>query len=157
VPRYDFRCEAGHRFELELPFGSDMEQPCVRCDKTARRGFNTPLFRYRGMGFYTTDTRKNRRKPEKDPESSGRTNEPPPGGWPQEDQTKHGDADAATAGIVRGSRPRSSDASNGSGGGAKGSKSAKKGDAPAKNAEGTRRRARGTGNAQRPSRGGSRR
>jgi putative FmdB family regulatory protein len=155
VPRYDFRCEAGHRFELELPFGSDMEQPCVRCEKTARRGFNSPLFRYRGMGFYTTDTRKNRRKPEKDPETSGRSKEAPAGEWPQQDETKHGDADASTAGVVRGSRPRSGRASNGSGDGATGSKSAKKGAAPAKNADGTRRRARGTGNAQRPSRGGS--
>ena len=101
MPRYDFACEAGHRFELELPFKSALEQPCTRCDKTARRGFNPPLFRYRGMGFYTTDTRKNRRKPEKDPESSGRTGEPPEGGLPQEGETRHGDAKAPTAGIVR--------------------------------------------------------
>ena len=105
MPRYDFACEAGHRFELELPFGSSLEQPCIRCDRTARRGFNPPLFRYRGMGFYTTDTRKNYRKPEKEPESSGRSGDPPEGGWPQQDETKHGDSDARTAGIVRGSKP----------------------------------------------------
>ncbi len=109
MPRYDFQCEAGHRFELELPFGSSMEQPCARCEKTARRGFHTPMFRYRGMGFYTTDTRKNRRKPEKDPESSGRSGEPPPGGLPQEGKTKHGDEQASTGGVVRGSRPSRSD------------------------------------------------
>ena len=105
MPRYDFACEAGHRFELELPFKSSLEQPCTRCDRMARRGFNPPLFRYRGMGFYTTDTRKNHRKPEKDPESSGRSPEPPEGGLPQRGETKHGDADAPTAGIVRGSQP----------------------------------------------------
>ena len=156
MPRYDFRCEAGHRFELALPFGSDLEQPCVRCDKTAQRGFNSPLFRYRGMGFYTTDTRKNRRKPEKDPETSGRTNDPPPGGLPQEDNTRHGDADASTAGVVRGSRPRSDDSSNG-GSRASGSKKAKgaKDAAPSKSGESGRRRARGKGNAPPPPRGGS--
>ena len=106
MPRYDFACEAGHRFELELPFGSSLEQPCIRCDRTARRGFNPPRFRYRGMGFYTTDTRKNYRKPEKDPESSGRSGDPPDGDWPKQDETKHGDSDASTAGIVRGSKPR---------------------------------------------------
>jgi predicted nucleic acid-binding Zn ribbon protein len=155
VPRYDFRCEAGHRFELALPFGSDMEQPCTRCDKPARRGFHSPLFRYRGMGFYTTDTRKNRRKPEKDPETSGRSKEAPAGDWPQQDETKHGDADASTAGVVRGSRPRSGGSSNGRSRNADGPKSAKgsKSAAPSKSSEGTRRRARGTGNAQRPPRG----
>ena len=105
MPRYDFACEAGHRFELELPFRSSLEQPCIRCDKVARRGFNPPLFRYRGMGFYTTDTRKNYRKPERDPESSGRSADPPDGEWPQQGETKHGDADAPTAGVVRGSKP----------------------------------------------------
>ena len=105
MPRYDFACEAGHRFELELPFRSSLEQPCIRCDKVARRGFNPPLFRYRGMGFYTTDTRKNYRKPEKDPESSGRSADPPDGEWPQQGETKHGDSDAPTAGVVRGSKP----------------------------------------------------
>ena len=58
------------------------------------------------MGFYTTDTRKNYRKPEKEPESSGRTADPPEGDWPKQDETKHGDSDASTAGIVRGSKPR---------------------------------------------------
>ena len=105
MPRYDFACEAGHRFELELPFRSSLEQPCIRCDKVARRGFNPPLFRYRGMGFYTTDTRKNYRKPERDPESSGRSADPPDGEWPQQGETKHGDSDAPTAGVVRGSKP----------------------------------------------------
>lgn len=105
MPRYDFACEAGHRFELELPFRSSLEQPCIRCDKVARRGFNPPLFRYRGMGFYTTDTRKNYRKPEKDAESSGRSAAPPDGDWPQQGETKHGDSDAPTAGVVRGSKP----------------------------------------------------
>ncbi len=105
MPRYDFACDAGHRFELELPFRSSLEQPCIRCDKVARRGFNPPLFRYRGMGFYTTDTRKNYRKPERDPESSGRSADPPEGEWPQQGETKHGDSDAPTAGVVRGSKP----------------------------------------------------
>ncbi len=155
MPRYDFRCEAGHRFELELPFGSNMEQPCARCDKTARRGFHSPLFRYRGMGFYTTDTRKNHRKPEKDPETSGRTKEPPPGGLPQQDQTKHGDADAPTAGIVRGSRPRSGRSSNGSGGDADGSKSSKSADS-SKSAAPRRSRLRGTRDARPPGRGSAR-
>ncbi|MDA0256898.1 MAG: hypothetical protein O3C25_04055 [Chloroflexi bacterium] len=152
MPRYDFRCEAGHSFELALPFGSSMEQPCARCGKPARRGFNTPLFRYRGMGFYTTDTRKNRRKPEKDPETSGRSKEAPAGDWPQQDQTKHGDAKAPTAGVVRGSRPRSDSPSEGSGGGGTDSKDS----TSSTSTEGTRRRARGTGGAQRPRRSSAR-
>ncbi len=150
MPRYDFRCEAGHRFELALPFGSDLEQPCVRCDKPAHRGFNSPLFRYRGMGFYTTDTRKNSRKPEKDPDTSGRSKDPPSGEWPQQDETKHGDSGAQTAGVVRGSRPRSGDTDGSKS--PKGSKNAK----GSKIAEGNKSRMRGTRGARPPRRGSTR-
>jgi predicted nucleic acid-binding Zn ribbon protein len=90
VPKYDFLCSKGCTYESEESFGSSREQKCQKCKKgTAIRQLNVPTFRYRGMGFYTTDTRKDSRKPEVLPETSAR-NEAPPEQWPEKDDTLHG-------------------------------------------------------------------
>jgi putative FmdB family regulatory protein len=57
VPRYDYRCEAGHRYEKQEPFGSPSEHPCEKCGKTAQRQISAPTVVFKGGGWYKTDSR----------------------------------------------------------------------------------------------------
>lgn len=57
MPRYDYRCDAGHKYELQQPFGSPTEHPCERCGKPARRVLVAPPLVFKGGGFYKTSGR----------------------------------------------------------------------------------------------------
>ena len=57
MPLYDYRCENGHRYERQEPFGSPTTQPCKRCGSPARRLLNTPAIAFKGSGWYKTDSR----------------------------------------------------------------------------------------------------
>ena len=57
MPRYDYRCEAGHKYELQQPFGSPIEHPCERCGKPARRVLVAPPLVFKAGGFYKTSGR----------------------------------------------------------------------------------------------------
>jgi putative FmdB family regulatory protein len=57
MPRYDYRCEAGHKYELQQPFGSPTEHPCERCGKPARRQLVAPPLVFKSGGFYKTSGR----------------------------------------------------------------------------------------------------
>lgn len=57
MPRYDYRCEAGHKYELQQPFGSPIEHPCERCGKPARRQLVAPPLVFKSGGFYKTSGR----------------------------------------------------------------------------------------------------
>jgi putative FmdB family regulatory protein len=58
VPLYDYRCEAGHRYEKRESFGSPPLQPCEKCGKPARRVLNAPPLVFKGGGWYKTAGRK---------------------------------------------------------------------------------------------------
>ena len=57
MPRYDYRCKAGHRYEKQEPFGSPVEHPCEKCGKTAQRQLSAPTVIFKGGGWYKTDSR----------------------------------------------------------------------------------------------------
>lgn len=57
MPRYDYRCKAGHRYEKQEPFGSPAEHPCEKCGKIAQRQISTPIVIFKGDGWYKTDSR----------------------------------------------------------------------------------------------------
>ncbi len=57
MPHYDYRCEAGHKYELRQPFGSPSEHPCEKCGKPARRVLHARPLLFKGSGFYSTDSR----------------------------------------------------------------------------------------------------
>jgi putative FmdB family regulatory protein len=57
LPLYDYRCEAGHKYELRQPFGSPSEHPCEKCGKPARRVLHARPLLFKGSGFYSTDSR----------------------------------------------------------------------------------------------------
>jgi putative FmdB family regulatory protein len=57
VPRYDYRCEAGHKYEKIESFGAPAVQPCQRCGKEARRQLVPPTVVFKGPGFYATSGR----------------------------------------------------------------------------------------------------
>ena len=78
MPRYDYRCDAGHKFELQLPFGSSSEQPCERCGKPAHRQMVAPTVVFKAGGFYKTSGRSDSRSISGDSSSSSDTKTPPP-------------------------------------------------------------------------------
>jgi putative FmdB family regulatory protein len=57
VPRYDYRCEDGHKYEVVESFGSPSVHPCQRCGKEARRQLVAPPLVFKGKGFYKTSGR----------------------------------------------------------------------------------------------------
>jgi len=61
VPLYDYECEAGHRYEIRLPFGTPAQQPCEQCGKPARRLLNVPPIVFKGSGWYVTDSQRSLR------------------------------------------------------------------------------------------------
>lgn len=64
MPTYSYECSAGHRYDLQQPFGSPKTHRCQRCDKQAKRvirGAATLVFK--GSGFYKTDSRSSNNPP----------------------------------------------------------------------------------------------
>ena len=57
MPLYDYRCENGHRYEAQEPFGSPATQPCRRCGSPAQRVLTAPAIAFKGSGWYKTDSR----------------------------------------------------------------------------------------------------
>ncbi len=57
VPRYDYRCEAGHKYELTEPFGSPAQHPCKKCGKPALRVLVAPPLVFKAGGYYKTESR----------------------------------------------------------------------------------------------------
>ena len=74
MPRYDYRCEAGHKYERQEPFGSPASQPCQRCGKPAQRLLNLPPLLFKGGGFYKTSGKAGSGpRPEREPDSAARS------------------------------------------------------------------------------------
>jgi putative FmdB family regulatory protein len=57
MPLYDYRCDKGHRYEAQEPFGSPPTQPCRRCGSPAKRLLTVPAIAFKGSGWYKTDSR----------------------------------------------------------------------------------------------------
>ncbi len=58
MPRYDYKCEAGHKYELQQPFGSPTEHDCQKCGKKARRvTLVAPPLVFKAGGYYKTSDR----------------------------------------------------------------------------------------------------
>jgi len=58
VPRYDYRCQGGHQYELQQPFGSPTEHPCEKCGKPARRIVTVaPPVVFKAGGYYKSSGR----------------------------------------------------------------------------------------------------
>lgn len=58
MPRYDYRCQGGHQYELQQPFGSPTEHDCQKCGKPARRvTLVAPPLVFKAGGYYKTSGR----------------------------------------------------------------------------------------------------
>ena len=57
MPTYDYRCEAGHRYERREPFGSPTTHDCQRCGRQAVRQLSAPPLVFKGSGWYVTESR----------------------------------------------------------------------------------------------------
>jgi putative FmdB family regulatory protein len=58
VPKYDYRCSAGHLYEKREGFDAPAEQECQVCGAQARRVLTPPAIVFKGSGWYITDSRK---------------------------------------------------------------------------------------------------
>ena len=70
MPRYDYRCEAGHKYELTEPFGSPAVHPCHKCGKEARRLLVAPPLVFKAGGYYKTESRGGLTRSDRDDSSS---------------------------------------------------------------------------------------
>ncbi len=61
MPTYEYKCSAGHQYEMQQPFGSPAEQPCTKCGKPALRVLFAPPLVFKGGGFYKTSSRGDQR------------------------------------------------------------------------------------------------
>ena len=58
MPRYDYQCERGHRYEKQESFGAPAQQPCEKCGAPANRLFGAPSIVFKGSGWYSTDSQR---------------------------------------------------------------------------------------------------
>ena len=59
MPKYDYRCSAGHQYEKREGFDAPAVQECRECGAQARRVLTPPAIVFKGSGWYVTDSRKN--------------------------------------------------------------------------------------------------
>ncbi|MEX2032289.1 MAG: FmdB family zinc ribbon protein [Dehalococcoidia bacterium] len=57
MPRYDYKCEGGHKYELTQPFNSPLEHACEKCGKPAHRVLVAPPLVFKASGYYKTADR----------------------------------------------------------------------------------------------------
>ncbi len=55
MPTYEYRCTAGHTFEVFQSMSEDPVTKCEVCGKPVERVFHAPAVHFKGSGFYTTD------------------------------------------------------------------------------------------------------
>ncbi len=58
MPRYEYRCSAGHQYERAEGFDAPSEHECPTCGTNSRRLISLPAVIFKGSGFYSTDNRK---------------------------------------------------------------------------------------------------
>lgn len=59
MPKYDYRCSAGHVYEKREGFDAPPVQQCQQCNAEARRVLTAPAIVFKGSGWYVNDSRKN--------------------------------------------------------------------------------------------------
>jgi putative FmdB family regulatory protein len=57
VPKYDYRCSAGHQYEKREGFDAPAVQTCDVCGIEARRVLTPPAIVFKGSGWYVNDSR----------------------------------------------------------------------------------------------------
>jgi putative FmdB family regulatory protein len=64
MPIYEYRCEAGHTFEVMQRMSDDPVEICETCEAPVSRVFHPVAVHFKGSGFYNTDygTRKRARE-----------------------------------------------------------------------------------------------
>ena len=58
MPKYDYRCSAGHQYEKREGFDAPAVQECQVCGTQARRVLTPPAIVFKGSGWYVNDSRK---------------------------------------------------------------------------------------------------
>ena len=85
MPTYEYRCPAGHEFELIQKMSGKPRAKCPTCGKTATRKISGGAgLVFKGTGFYITDYGKDGKGPRKEADQS--TGEKPPADKPTGDK-----------------------------------------------------------------------
>jgi putative FmdB family regulatory protein len=61
MPFYEYRCDAGHRFEVMQRMSDDPVAECSSCGRPVQRVFHPVAVHFKGSGFYNTDYGKRKR------------------------------------------------------------------------------------------------
>src|SRR5947208_16884480 len=64
MPLYEYKCDAGHRFELIRRFSDPPLEKCPTCGAPVHKLFSSPAIQFKGSGFYITDYAKKDQKSE---------------------------------------------------------------------------------------------
>jgi putative FmdB family regulatory protein len=73
MPVYEYRCDAGHTFEVMQRMSDDPVASCTDCGRPVQRVFHPVAVHFKGSGFYNTDYGKRKRG------SSGSSDDSSPG------------------------------------------------------------------------------
>lgn len=55
MPLYEYKCEAGHRFEKIVKFSDPPLQACPECGAKVEKLLSSPAIQFKGSGWYITD------------------------------------------------------------------------------------------------------
>jgi len=80
MPTYEYRCPAGHQFEVFQRISDKPEAPCPECGRPGERQISAGAgFLFKGGGFYSTDHRSADYKKKASSDASGGTSPAPAG------------------------------------------------------------------------------
>ena len=57
MPTYEYKCEAGHNFEVFQSFQDKAIDTCPECGVPARKVYSNVGVVFKGSGFYKTDSK----------------------------------------------------------------------------------------------------
>ena len=80
MPTYEYRCPAGHQFEVFQRITDKPKAACPKCGRPGQRQISAGAgFLFKGEGFYSTDYRSADYKKKASSETSDRTSSKPAG------------------------------------------------------------------------------
>src|SRR5438105_6260050 len=94
MPLYEYKCDAGHRFELIRRFSDPPLETCPTCGAPVKKLFSSPAIQFKGSGFYITDYAKKSSSSDAGSKSSGGDGSSPSSGDSKSSESKSTDSSA---------------------------------------------------------------
>ena len=113
MPFYEYRCDAGHTFEVMQRMSDDPVAECQVCERPVQRVFHPVAVHFKGSGFYNTDYGKQKRGAASSSDDSASTSSPSSSDSAKSDSAKS-DSGKSDSGSSKSSSSESSTASSSS-------------------------------------------